>query len=116
MWVFSFSFTKEMLREEGVLLFQDDFSFQCIQRNEKSGHARLGREWVGVERDINSAECLGHYPLKRYRPVTRVFKSFSDMLMVGYGFSQHCLHALMYTIHTHALTCSHIHTHITYLL
>jgi len=34
--------------------------------------------------------------------------------LAGYESSQHCLHALMYTIHTHALTCSH--THITCLL
>ena len=36
--------------------------------------------------------------------------SFFPVMLAGYGSSQHCLHTLIYTIHTHALACSDIHT------
>ena len=40
--------------------------------------------------------------------------SFILVMLAGYGSSQHCLHTLTYTIHTHALACSDIYTHTHY--
>ena len=43
--------------------------------------------------------------------------SFQSCWLHGYGSNQHCQHALMYTIHTHAPHANtHTHTHITHLL
>jgi len=49
--------------------------------------------------------------LRELSPTKINIVSFLPFMLSGYGSSQHCLHTLMYNIHTHALTCSHTHTH-----
>ena len=82
MWVFTFPFARERLREE----------------------KNKGRE--GGKGDINPAEAQSII-LQRDGHV--IF----PVMLIGHDLhSQHCQYALVYTIHTHALTCSpHTHTH-----
>jgi len=61
---------------------------------------RRKEQWEGVG---GAAECLG-----TLSPTP--CHSFQSCCMAGYGSSQHCSHALMYTKHAHALSCSHRYT------
>ena len=95
-------------REEDIF-----FSFKSIthgykgevERGErtKAGRreGRSGRKGVGGKGDHNSAKCLGFYPFQ---------SCWLAMYLVN------IVHTLIYTIPTHALMCSDVHTHITHLL
>ena len=75
MWVSYLSLTRERLREE---------------ERTKAGKREGGRGWE--VREIPSPRKIDTM-------------SFFPVMLTGYGSSQHCSHALMYTIHTHAPTC-----------
>jgi len=87
-WVLTFSFTRKRLKEEAG----------------RQGGWEVGE--VGEISTLLNAQSI--FPYKG-RTV-----SFFPVVQAGNESSQHCLHSLMYTIHTHALTCSHIYTHTHY--
>ena len=60
---------------------------------------------MGGEGDINSAEGFRHCPLQRWTLCHSFQSCWLAMDLV------HCSYALMYTLHTHALTRTHILTH-----
>ena len=91
----------------GYLIFLLQGSLREEKITEAGKREEGGRGWEVMEIStlLNAQSII---------PYKDIMSSFADML-AGYGSSQHCLHALVYSctlyIYTHALTSSLIHKH-----